>query len=200
VTTSVGHAICGCVQTSLAGTSNYWSHLWTHHRLVWYELKRRDGAFNSAGEAVMVKLKEGLSNMATGTQVNRGIRGEQFLSPNLSSDQKETMDRIVTEWIVDEDQCFSAASTPGFRAMMSTATNSNYDCCYHTTVQGHVVAMGMEGKEECTAFHRKLLTDNIKPAASDDLWSKNSTVLFGLVSHGIRRTSAPQEDGSVVLK
>jgi hypothetical protein len=69
-----------------------------------------------------------------GTQVNRGIRGEQFLSPNLSSDQKETMDRIVTEWIVDEDQCFNAASTTGFKAMMSTATNGNYDGCYHTTV------------------------------------------------------------------
>ena len=59
----------------------------------------------------MAKLKEGLANMAAGTQVNHGIRGEQFLSPNLSSDSKETMDRIVTEWIVDEEQCFNAAST-----------------------------------------------------------------------------------------
>jgi hypothetical protein len=76
------------VQTSLAGTSNYWSHLWTHHHLVWYELKQREGALNPAGEAAMVKLKKGLSNMATGTQVNRGIRGEKFLSPNLPSDHK----------------------------------------------------------------------------------------------------------------
>jgi hypothetical protein len=136
--TSVGDAICGCVPSDKAGTSNYWSHLWTHHRLVWYELKRRDGALNPAGEAAMAKLKEGLANMAAGTQVNRGIRGEQFLSPNLSSDQKETMDRIVAEWIVDEDQCFSAASTTGFKAMMSTATNGSYDGCYSKTVQGHV--------------------------------------------------------------
>ena len=198
--TSVGDAICGCVPSDKAGTSNYWSHLWTHHRLVWYDLKRRDDALNPAGEAAMAKLKEGLANMAAGTQVNRGIRGVQFLSPNLSSDQKETMDRIVAEWIVDEDQCFSAASTTGFKAMMSTATNGSYDGCYSKTVQGHVVAMGMEGKEECTAFHRELLADNIKPAASGDLWSKNGTALFGLVSHGIRRTSAPQEDGSVVVK
>ncbi len=113
--TSVGDAICCSVPTSLAGTSNYWSHLWTHHRLVWYELKLREGAFNPAGEAAMVKLKEGLSNMATGTQVNLGIRGEQFLSPNLSSDQKEMMDHIVTEWIVDEDQCFKG----GRSCMMS---------------------------------------------------------------------------------
>jgi hypothetical protein len=59
--------------------------------------------------------------MASGTQVNCGISGEQFLSPNLSSDQKETMDIIVTEWIVNEDQCFNTASKSGFRAMMSTA-------------------------------------------------------------------------------
>jgi hypothetical protein len=71
--TSVGDTICSCVPTSLAGTSNYWSHLWTHHRLVWYELKRRDVVLNPVGEAAMVKFKEGLSNMATGTQVNRGI-------------------------------------------------------------------------------------------------------------------------------
>ncbi len=146
--TSFGDALCGSVPTSLAGTSNYWSHLWTHHRLVWYELKLREGALNQAGEAAMVKLKEGLSNMATGTQVNHCICGEQFLSPNLPSDQKERMDRIVTEWIVDEDQCFNAESTPGFIAMMATATNGNYDGCCHKTVQGHVVAMGMEGKEE----------------------------------------------------
>ena len=33
--TSVGDVICCCVPTSLAGTSNYWSHLRTHHTLVW---------------------------------------------------------------------------------------------------------------------------------------------------------------------
>jgi hypothetical protein len=189
--TSGGDAICGCVPTGSAGTTNYWSHLRTHHTLVWYELKRRDGALNPAGEAAMAKLKEGLANMAAGTQVNHGIRSEQFLSPNLSSDSKETMDRIVTEWIVDEEQCFNAASTTGFKAMMSTATNGSYDGCCDKTVRQHVVAMGMEGKEECTAFHRELLADNIKPAASGDLWSKNGTALFGLVSHGIRRTSTP---------
>ena len=54
-----------------AGTSNYWSHLWTHHRLVWYELKQRDGTLNPAGEAAMAKLKEGLANMAAGTYQQR---------------------------------------------------------------------------------------------------------------------------------
>ena len=51
-------------------------------------LAKQQEAKNAAGEAAMVKLKKGLSNMATGTQVNRGIRGEKFLSPNLPSDHK----------------------------------------------------------------------------------------------------------------
>ena len=67
--TSVGDAICGCVPTGSAGTTNYWSHLRTHHTLVWYELKRRDGALNPAGEAAMAKLKEGRAVIA-GTQVS----------------------------------------------------------------------------------------------------------------------------------
>jgi len=59
------------VPNDKAGTSNYWSHLWTRHRLVWYELKRRDGALNQGGEAAMAKLKEGLANMAAGTYQQR---------------------------------------------------------------------------------------------------------------------------------
>ena len=76
------------------------------------------------------------------------------------------MDHIVTEWIVDEDQCFNAVTTPGFCVMMVTSTNSNYDSCSHKTVQCHVLSMGMEGKEECTVFHRELLVDNMKLVAS----------------------------------
>jgi hypothetical protein len=79
--TSGGDAICGCVPTGSAGTTNYWSHLRTHHTLVWYELKRRDGALNPAGEAAMAKLKEGLANMAAGTQVNGCI---ELLHPNAA--------------------------------------------------------------------------------------------------------------------
>ena len=98
--TSVGDAICGCVPSDKAGTSNYWSHLWTRHRLVWYELKLRDGALNQAGEAAMAKLKEGLANMAAGTQVNRGIRGEQFLSPNRSWTSWQVWHTSKHQWLL----------------------------------------------------------------------------------------------------
>jgi hypothetical protein len=92
--TSVGDAICGCVPSDKAGTSNYWSHLWTRHRLVWYELKRRDGALNPAGEAAMAKLKEGLANMAAGAytcglglglaRLVRGLHGKCGTPPSTS--------------------------------------------------------------------------------------------------------------------
>jgi hypothetical protein len=84
--------------------------------------------------------------------------------------------------------------------MMAAATGGKYDGCCNKTVEQHVVAMGMEGKAECTEFHRELLAAGVKPAASGDLWSKNSTALFGLVSHGIRRTEEPQSDGSKKIK
>ena len=84
--TSDGGALCGSVPTSLAGTTDYWSHyywshLWAYHRSVWYELKRREGALNPAGEAELARLKEGLSNMATDTQV-RYIRYRDNIGDN----------------------------------------------------------------------------------------------------------------------
>ena len=97
----------------------YWSHLWTHHRAIWYELKRRDGALNPAGDAALLRLKEGLANMAEAGTALAHSRGGEFLSRKLPPAQKETMDRVVAELIVDEDQSFNAASTPGYRRMMA---------------------------------------------------------------------------------
>ena len=199
---AAGGELCGAVPSATAGTQNYWSHLWTHHRAIWYELKRRDGALNPAGDAALLRLKEGLANMAEAGTALAHSRGGEFLSRKLPPAQKETMDRVVAEWIVDEDQSFNAASTPGYRRMMAVATGGKYDGCIDTTVEQHVMAMGMEGKAECTDFHRELLAAGVKPAASGDLWSKNSTALFGLVSHGIRRTELEKlrPDGSKKVK
>ena len=85
-------------------------------------------------------------------------------------------------------QGFNAASTPGFKKLMSAATGGKYNGCCDKTVKNHVTAMAVEGKNECKEFHNELLSTGIKPTASGDLWSKNGLALFGLVSHGIRRT------------
>ena len=31
-------SICGNEPSPAAGTTYYWSHLWTHHRTTWYDL------------------------------------------------------------------------------------------------------------------------------------------------------------------
>ena len=106
------------------------------------------------------------------------------------------MDRLTSEWVVDQDQALNAASTPGFKRMMETATSGMYDGCCEKTVKSHITCMAKEGKDECTEFHRAVLASGTKPAASGDLWSKNGTALFGLVSHGIERRVEQQSDAT----
>ena len=188
--------ICSNEPSPVAGTSNYWAHLWTHHRSTWYELKKLDGKLNPLGDEKLGALKVCLgSNSALSHH-----KGGAFLSEKLPHSAKDTLDRVTSEWIVDQDQAFNAASTPGFRKMMSTATNGKYDGCCDKTAKQHVTAMSMEGKKECSDFHSEMLAAGVKPAASGDLWSKNSTALFGLVSHGIRRTETKRSDGSTSVK
>jgi len=52
-----------------------------------------------------------------------------------------------------------------------------------------------EGKQEVSEYHAELLRQGVKPTASGDLWSKNKTALFGLVSHGIRRVRVVNAHG-----
>ena len=79
--TSGGDAICGCVPTGSAGTTNYWSHLRTHHTLVWYELKWRDGAlerlFSLAGRAfddLRQRMKEEMLEILMWARINKEKR------------------------------------------------------------------------------------------------------------------------------
>ena len=98
---------------------------------------------------------------------------------------------------MDQDQALNAASTPGFKRMLQTATGGKYDgCSEKTVIKQHISCAAAEGKAECTEFHRQVLASGTKPAASGDLWSKNGTALFGLVSHGIRRRAEQQVDGT----
>ena len=148
------------------------------------------------GEASLTDLKSALSG-----NTSKDVRkGGDFLSAKLPAEAKTTLDRIVSEWVVDEDQALNAASTAGFQRMISTATNNLYDGCCDKTVKQHITAMAKEGRVECAEFHKALQVSGIKPTASGDLWSKNGTALFGLVSHGIRRSIETQPDGSSKAK
>jgi len=132
----------------------------------------------------MAKLQQSLKDFKSTSKQTHSAGGE-FLSNKLSASAKNSLDRATAEWIVDDDQPFNAASTA---QMMSAATSGVYDGCCHKTVKQHIYSMAMDGKAEAKEFHQAMLKDGVKPAASGDLWSKNGTALFGLVSHGIVRT------------
>lgn len=189
--------VCNEAPSTTAGTTNYWSHLYNHHRMVWLELKRAQGKLNPAGKAELQKLMEAIHQGQTSMSHSAG--GE-FLSARLPPVVKETMDRMTSAWIIDEDQAFNAACTPGFRRMMSAATNDRYDGCANETVKAHMTAMADEGRKEVQAFHATLKAQGVKPAMSGDLWSKNRTALFGIVTHGIRREQCIGPDGFMKSK
>ncbi|KAL1527151.1 hypothetical protein AB1Y20_015832 [Prymnesium parvum] len=187
-----GGGICGATPSTKAGTSNFWAHLWTHHRAKWYELKRAAGQLNAAGKAELEHLSKMLQQPSLAGQAHGGTH----LKGTLTGAAKQTMDRLTAEWIVDEDQPFSAAATPGFKRMMFTATGGKYDGCCAKTVKANISGMAKEGKQEVIEFHKELLDRGVKPSASGDLWSKNRTALFGLISHGIQRRESTESDGT----
>lgn len=83
---------CGFVPSLKAGTTNFWSHLWNHHRQDWYELKQQDGKLNAVGEEALRKLKEALTQQPL-CQLNPS--GGSQLKSTLALDVKATLDRIV---------------------------------------------------------------------------------------------------------
>ena len=104
-----GQDVCGAVPSPMAGTSNYWSHLWSHHRQKWYELKQKDGQLNQVGEAELTRLKVAFTKMeAEGASVASRVsdgHGSEYLSAKLPAREKATMDRVIAEWIVDSLLC-----------------------------------------------------------------------------------------------
>jgi len=48
--------VCGNVPSPTGGTSNYWSHLFVHHRAIWLKLKQKAGALTGSGEAELSAL------------------------------------------------------------------------------------------------------------------------------------------------
>lgn len=191
----IAGGVCGAVPSPAGGTTNYWSHLFNHHKQVWLELKQSDGALGEAGKAELGNLKAQLEKMTADSTMSH-TKGGEFLSAKLPASAKTTLDRVTTTWIVDNDQPFNAASTAPFRHMMSVATNGKYDGCCEKTVKQHLAVMAASAKEEVKRFHAELLQGYVKPAASGDLWSKNGTALFGIVSHGITRTVGNQVDSN----
>ena len=60
VAMSADGGLCGCKPASTGGTSNYWGHLFAHHRPIWLEKKRAAGQLTDVGQAELATLAESM--------------------------------------------------------------------------------------------------------------------------------------------
>ena len=57
----LGGKPCGVKVAMCGGTTNFWGHLFVHHRAVWLQLKNEDGALTEVGEAEMALLQNSMN-------------------------------------------------------------------------------------------------------------------------------------------
>ena len=169
---------CGCVPSTTGGTSNYWQHLYHHHRAKWLELKNEDGVLTPAGLHQIEQVRDAMAaRMAASVNCTK--------KPSLPAHARVTLDRLTAEWIVDEDQYTNAAAKPGFQKLFNAATDGAYEGCCSKTVQGHVAKLAVEGRAKTSLLHSLVLEAGFRIVVSADLWSKNGVALLGILSHAI---------------
>ena len=171
--------VSGCqVWLCAGGTSNYWQHLYHHHRAKWLELKNEDGVLTPAGLHQIEQVRDAMAaRMAASVNCTK--------KPSLPAHARVTLDRLTAEWIVDEDQYTNAAAKPGFQKLFNAATDGAYEGCCSKTVQGHVAKLAVEGRAKTSLLHSLVLEAGFRIVVSADLWSKNGVALLGILSHAI---------------
>ena len=154
--------VCGNVPAPTGGTSNYWNHLFVHHRPVWLELKQRCGQLTGSGEAELAVLKQMSTSRAATAE-------SEATFSKLPAEATRILDRVVVDWIIDTDGDKNEAELPSFRHLLSTATNGAYSGCCHQTVSGLITQSAAKGKATAAEFHSQLLSEDLKPTVSGDL-------------------------------
>ena len=178
-TIEVSEAVaCGCVPSITGGTSNYWQHLFHHHRSVWLSYKQEDGDLTVVGQQELQHVTEAMAKRMQASQ-------QASQKPALDVKAKATLDRLCSEWIVDEDQYLNAATKPGFTRLLDAATDRGWSGACEKTVAGYVSAMANEGKAKTTRLHDIVLEAGLRIVISADLWSKNGVAILGILSHAI---------------
>lgn len=106
---------CGVEPCKKGTSSNCYSHFYHHHRPRWLQYKKEDGALSDAGDAALQTIKEQLAAAAAASAAS-------LTTKTLQGDAKTAMDRVTSEWIVDDDMAKGAASTPAYKKKMKIAT------------------------------------------------------------------------------
>jgi len=170
---------CGCCPSSSGGTSNFWQHLYCHHRTIWLEYKHEDNQLTPVGQTELAEVNAAIA--ARNAAFKKSAK-----KPPLAPKARVHVDRLVAEWVVDQDQFANAGSKPGIAKVFSALTDGAYDGVCEKTVNGHVAKLAVEGKAKTTALHDIVLNRNrLKAVISADLWSKNGVALLGVLSHAI---------------
>ena len=180
---------CGCPPSTTGGTSNYWQHLYHHHRSVWLAYKHEDGDLTVAGQQEIQDVADAMAARMQAAQ-------KTAAKPALPAKAKATLDRLASEWVVEEDMYVNAPEKPSFQRLLSAATDTGWTGCCRTIVKGHVAAMAEEGKQKTIRLHQTVLGDGLKIVISADLWSKNGIALLGILSHAIVEIKGP--DGKMM--
>jgi len=178
---------CGCVSSPTGGTSNYWQHLYHHHRTVWLEYKAEDGELTDVGTQELDNIRSGMRSRmhASDTCTKR---------PPLPPKARVALDRLLAEWIVDDDQFANAASKPGLKKVLGAISDGAYEGVGVLTIKGHVSKLAVEGKAKATTLHKIVENNGLKIVISADLWSKNGVALLGILSHAIIETTNEKGD------
>ena len=101
-------AKCGAVPSTTGGTSNYWQHLYHHHRATWLKFKDQNGDLTPAGQQQIEAVRIAMAaRMAASVDCTK--------KPALPASVRVTLDRLAAEWVVDEDQSCNAAEKPAFK-------------------------------------------------------------------------------------
>jgi hypothetical protein len=143
---NMGTDVCGIAPSPTGGTSNYWQHLYVHHRPVWLELKERCGQLTGSGAEELASLQEMLTARAAKAETDA-------VFSKLPAEATRIMDRVVMDWIIKTDGDKNEAELPAFRHLMRTATSGAYSGCCHQTVSGLITQSAAEGKAISTKFH-----------------------------------------------
>ena len=114
------------------------------------EKKRAAGQLTDVGQAELATLAESMEALR---QKNK--TGSVKASLDLKA--REVLNKLEIQYVVEEDQDFSACESAGFKRLLGAAAGETWAGLGRRTVPQGVSVMATAGKDNCSAFHSILL-------------------------------------------
>ena len=176
----IGGKLCGHQPADCGGTTNFWGHLYVHHRAEWLKLKKEDGALTEVGEAEMGVLQ---ASMAARVEKEKTSSAKV----QLDAEGAAVLQQLAGECVVADDRDFSDFSSESFKKYAAAMSGGAHQGVDNKTIKSVVAVLAEKGRKNGAETVAMLLADGIKVTISADLWSKNGCALLGILLHGILR-------------